>query len=80
MRRFLFRCLPPLMAACAFCQIAIDVRLPVDRTSANSTAASLQFSTASPNELLLAFISTDYVSGTNTTVTGVSGGGLTGLW
>ena len=30
----------------------------------------------SANELLLAFVSTDYLSGTNTTVTGVRGGGL----
>jgi hypothetical protein len=35
------------------------------------------FSTTSPNELLLAFISGDYRTGTNTTVTGVTGAGLT---
>ena len=35
------------------------------------------FSTNSGNELLLAFIAGDYFSGTNTTVTGVTGAGLT---
>ncbi|HEY1216342.1 MAG TPA: hypothetical protein VGE93_22185, partial [Bryobacteraceae bacterium] len=77
MQTFLFRCLPFFMAACAFGQIAIDVKVPVDPSSASATVASAPFSTASPNELLLAFISTDYLSGTNTTVKSVSGGGLT---
>src|SRR5262249_29499850 len=35
------------------------------------------FSTTSSNELLLAFISADYLGGTNTSVTGISGAGLT---
>jgi hypothetical protein len=35
------------------------------------------FSTTSSNELLLAFVATDFSSGTNTTVTSVTGGGLT---
>jgi hypothetical protein len=42
-----------------------------------STIASPAFSTTAGKELLLAFVSTDYLSGANTTVTGVSGGGLT---
>ena len=38
---------------------------------------SPSFSTRSANELILAFIATDYLSGANTTVTSVAGGGLT---
>ena len=63
-----------------FCQFASgaltrDATVSVDQTG--STISSTPFSTTSGNELLLAFISTDYLSGTNTTVTGASGGGLT---
>ena len=42
----------------------------------SSTISTASFSTKSGNELLLAFVSADYISGANTTVTGVSGGGL----
>jgi len=35
------------------------------------------FSTKAGNELLLAFISTDYLSGTNTKVNSITGAGLT---
>jgi len=56
--------------------LAIDVNVSKDGPQA-TTIASPVFSTKSGNELLLAFISTDYLGGTNTTVTGVSGGGLT---
>jgi hypothetical protein len=56
--------------------VTIDVRVSIDGTSKKSTIASPAFSTHSSNELLLAFVSTDYVSGSNTTVTGMSGGGL----
>ena len=51
-----------------------DTSVSVDQTG--STISNTSFSTTSPNELLLAFISTDYLSGANTTVTGASGGGL----
>jgi len=54
-----------------------DAQVFRDGTSASSTIASPAFSTTAGNELLLAFISTDYLGGTNTTVTGVSGAGLT---
>ena len=57
--------------------LAIDVKLSQDGTSASTTLTSATFSTKASNELLLAFISTDYLKGTNTTVTGVTGGGLT---
>lgn len=55
--------------------VTLDARVSKDQ-STSSTISSNLFSTTSGNELLLAFISTDYLSGTNTTVTGVSGGGL----
>jgi hypothetical protein len=57
--------------------IAIDARVSTDRTPASKTIVSPAFSTTASNELLLAFVATDYKSGANTTVTGVSGAGLT---
>jgi hypothetical protein len=57
--------------------ITLDVNKSQDGTKASATIASPAFSTTATNELLLAFIATDYVSGANTTVTGVSGAGLT---
>jgi Domain of unknown function (DUF1929)/Bacterial Ig domain/Kelch motif len=64
-----------LFGSSAFGTLTRDATVSVKQsTSAISTAP---FSTTSGNELLLAFISTDYLSGPNTTVTGVSGGGLT---
>lgn len=56
--------------------LAIDVNVSKDGTQA-TTIASPAFSTKAGNELLLALITTDYLGGTNTTVTGVTGGGLT---
>jgi hypothetical protein len=55
----------------------ITAKFSTNSTKA-STIASPQFSTNSANQLLLAFISTDYLSGLNTTVTGMNGGGL--IW
>jgi hypothetical protein len=57
--------------------INADVNKSADGPSPSTTITSPSFSTATGNELLLAFIATDYEVGTNTTVTGVSGGGLT---
>jgi len=57
--------------------LARDAAVSKDGTSASTSIATTAFSTASGNELLLAFISTDYLGGTNTSVTAVSGGGLT---
>ena len=56
--------------------IAIDSKVSVDR-STRSTTNSLQISTSSSNELLLAFIGADYLSGANTTVTKIASTGLT---
>jgi len=55
----------------------IDAVKSVNRSTNATTLVSGAFSTTSPNELLLAFISADYRTGANTTVTGVTGGGLT---
>ena len=64
-------------AAAGSPSIARDVTASQDGSSASATIASPQFSTVSGNEQLLAFIATDYLSGTNTTVKSVSGAGLT---
>jgi Domain of unknown function (DUF4082)/Bacterial Ig domain len=55
----------------------IDVSVSRDQGTASATVTSPVFSTSAGNELLLALVGTDYISGANTTVTGVSGGGLT---
>jgi hypothetical protein len=57
--------------------IVVDVTTSTDRSGSGATIASPAFTTTSANELLLAFISTDSNTTTNTTVTGVTGGGLT---
>jgi len=62
--------------ATATAALAVDVNVSKDGTQ-GSTIASPAFSTKAGNELLLAFITTDYLGGANTTVTGVSGAGLT---
>ena len=66
-----------LFTRTASAAIGIDVTASTDRSTKSTTIASPAFSTTSGNELLLAFISADYSSGTNTTVTGVSGASLT---
>lgn len=69
--------LPLLVAATAWSQINIDANVSADQPSEAGTVTSPSFSTASGNELLLAFVATDYLSGANTTVKGISGAGLT---
>jgi hypothetical protein len=66
-----------LLANSAGAAIAIDANVSVNQATAKTTVATTAFSTTSGNELLLAFVSTDYLSGTNTQVNGVAGGGLT---
>jgi hypothetical protein len=65
-------------AASAGSPISLDVNVSNDGSSASGTISSPAFSTSAGNELLLAFVSTDYLGGTNTTVTSVSGGSL--IW
>jgi hypothetical protein len=55
----------------------IDAVKSVNRSTNATTLVSGAFSTTKPNELLLAFISADYRTGANTTVTGISGASLT---
>jgi len=57
--------------------ITIDVTTHRDQATANTSITSPVFSTTHTNELLLAFIASDYISGSNTTVKSVSGAGLT---
>jgi FtsP/CotA-like multicopper oxidase with cupredoxin domain len=57
--------------------LAMDVTVVAKPTVASRTVATAPFSTTQPNELLLAFVATDYLTGANTTVTGITGGGLT---
>ena len=67
-----------LMAGNAFAAIAIDQSVSKDQGTNSTTVATATFTTKATNELLLAFVTTDAPStGTNTTVTGVAGGGLT---
>jgi hypothetical protein len=56
---------------------AIDALVWADQPTNQTTAVSPAFSTIAGNELLLAFISADYLGGINTTVTGVTGAGVT---
>jgi hypothetical protein len=55
---------------------SIDATISTDLASASKTIATAAFSTTSVNELLLAFVAADNISGT-TTVTGVTGASLT---
>jgi hypothetical protein len=57
--------------------LAMDAKVSKDTTTAATTIASAAFSTTAGNELLLAFVSADYASGTNTTVKSIATTGLT---
>jgi uncharacterized protein (TIGR03437 family) len=57
--------------------LAIDAKAFRNNSSGSYKVVSPKFSTTAGSELLLAFISADYAGGTNTTVTSVSGAGLT---
>ena len=60
----------------AVANITIDASTSKDVTASGSAITSSAFSTASGNELLLAFVSSDALS-SNMTVSSVTGGGLT---
>src|SRR5262245_33559143 len=77
LRQFARFLLPLFLAASAGAQIVRDTSVFADQPNRSTTVSSPTFSTASGNELLLAFIATDYLSGTNTTVKSVAGAGLT---
>jgi len=55
--------------------LSIDKVVSTHQSTAASTISAPAFSTAGPNELLVAFITSD--GGTTQTISGVSGGGLT---
>jgi hypothetical protein len=55
----------------------VDITVFKDQETATKTVTMSAFSTTQPNELLLAFIATDYITGTNTSVSSVTGAGLT---
>ncbi|HEY7302930.1 MAG TPA: galactose oxidase-like domain-containing protein [Bryobacteraceae bacterium] len=77
MRQFVLFSLPLVLAVSACAQIGKDVSVFADQASQTTTVSSPAFSTTAGNELLLAFIATDYLSGANTTVKAVAGAGLT---
>jgi hypothetical protein len=57
--------------------LAIDAKVSGDGATRSTTVATPPFSINAPNELLLAFVATDYISGPNTTVSSITGGNLT---
>jgi hypothetical protein len=57
--------------------LAIDANVSHDNAAASTTIATPAFSTSGADELLLTFVATDYVSGSNTTVNSIIGGSLT---
>jgi hypothetical protein len=57
--------------------IAVDAKVFVDGATASLTVSASPVSTTAANELVLAFIATDWLSGPNTTVSSVAGAGLT---
>ena len=69
-----------LVAGTASAAIGIDQTVSKDQGTSSTTVATAPFSTTSGNELLLAFVGSDWQpsqSSANVTVTGVTGGGLT---
>ena len=58
-------------------KLSSDVQVSTDQATVSSAVSSPVFSTATSQQLLLAFIATDNLSSTNTSVSGVSGAGLT---
>jgi len=54
----------------------VDAQAFANKPTASNTVSVSGVTTTAPNELLLAFVAADYLSGANTTVTGVTGGGL----
>jgi len=74
---FLFLFVVPLFVIAARAQVTVDAIVPVDQGAKKTSVSTGRFSTASGNELILAFVSADSTSSTNVTVNSVSGAGLT---
>ena len=68
--------LPSSVQSAPASALAIDTKAFGDQGSSSATTSTAPFSTSAANELLLAYIATDYSSGANTSVTGVTGAGL----
>src|SRR5664279_5111528 len=66
-------CVAVLFGSSAWGAISLDASASKDGATASTTIASPTFATSSPNELILVFVATDYLSGTNTTVKSVAG-------
>ena len=69
-----------LLAVCnssALAAVAVDTTIFKDQSPRSTTVTITNFSTTAGNELLLAFVSADNRTGTNTAVNGVTGGGVT---
>ena len=77
LRRIAGALLLTLIATPAWAGLTFGTVVSNNITVNSTTVTSPVFSTNSANEVLLAFIATDYISGNNTTVTGVTGAGLT---
>ncbi len=60
----------------AWGSLAIDANVSKNSASSSTSISTPAFSTTSTNDLLLAYIATDWKSGSNTVVNSVSGGGL----
>jgi hypothetical protein len=77
MRRLLASILFLLAANPVRAAISIDVTAATGRATVRTSITSPSFSTAVPSELSLALTAKDYLSGPNTSGSGVSGAGLT---
>src|ERR1700730_9108731 len=80
-RRYGLALLTPMIclfaANVAWGAVGIDATVFKDQNTPSTTVTTPAFSISSGNQLLLAFVSADNVSAPNTTVTAMSGGGLT---
>ena len=80
-RRYGLALLTPLIclfaANVAWGAVGIDATVFKDQNTPSTTVTTPAFSISSGNQLLLAFVSADNVSTPKTTVTAMSGGGLT---
>src|SRR5215831_14591230 len=76
MKRVLFAAL--LLTGVVYAQnLSVDAIASGDNSGASVSISTISLSTTAGNELLLAFVSADGIQTPNTTVTSVSGGGLT---
>jgi len=65
-----------MSATNAWAGVSVDAAISGNASRAASSISTPSFSTQTGNELLLAFVATDYISGSNTTVTNVTGAGV----